>query len=98
MAITACRTCGTEPLGWCTKPPSSASPTTGGEIGHALVVLQPGGRLTESELVDYLGAELAKYKIPKRFTFRQEPLPRTTSGKVQKFVVREQVGLSETRA
>ncbi len=63
-----------------------------GEIGHALVVLHPGGQLNEPELLDYLGPELAKYKIPKRFTIRQEPLPRTTSGKVQKFVVREQVG------
>ena len=63
-----------------------------GEIGHALVVLHPGGQLNERELLDYLGPELAKYKIPKRFTIRHEPLPRTTSGKVQKFVVREQVG------
>ena len=46
-----------------------------GEIGHALVVLHPGGQLNEPELLDYLGPELAKYKIPKRFTIRQEPLP-----------------------
>ena len=69
-----------------------------GEIGHAFVVLHPGGQLNESELLDYLGPQLAKYKIPKRFTIRQEPLPRTTSGKVQKYVVREQVEVSETRA
>jgi fatty-acyl-CoA synthase len=69
-----------------------------GEIGHAIVVLHPSGQLAETELLDYLGPQLAKYKIPKRFTIRQEPLPRTTSGKVQKFVVREQVGLSATHA
>jgi fatty-acyl-CoA synthase len=69
-----------------------------GEIGHAVVVLHPSGQLTETELRDYLGTELAKYKIPKRWTLRQEPLPRTTSGKVQKFVVREQLGLSQTPA
>jgi fatty-acyl-CoA synthase len=68
-----------------------------GEIGHALVVVQPSSRLSETELLDYLGSELANYKIPKRFTIRQEALPRTTSGKVQKFVVREQIGLSESR-
>jgi fatty-acyl-CoA synthase len=69
-----------------------------GEIGHALVVLHPGGELTEQELLDYLVPELAKYKIPKRFTIRREPLPRTTSGKVQKLVVREQFKLLGTRA
>lgn len=69
-----------------------------GEIGHALVVLHPSGQLTKTELLGFLGSELAKYKIPKRFTIRREPLPRTTSGKVQKFAVREQIGLSATRA
>ena len=68
-----------------------------GEIGHALVVLHPTSQLSETELLNYLDPELAKYKIPKRFTIRHEPLPRTTSGKVQKFVVREQIELSETR-
>jgi len=54
-------------------------------------------QLSEAALLNYVDPELAMYKSPKRFTIRHEPLPRTTSGKVQKFVVREQIELSETR-
>jgi fatty-acyl-CoA synthase len=62
-----------------------------GEIGDALVVLHSGASLTRDELVAYLKDELANYKIPKRFTFSTDPLPRTTSGKVQKFRVKERL-------
>jgi fatty-acyl-CoA synthase len=63
--------------------------TQWGEIGAALVVLQPGGELGEAELKAYLKEHLANYKIPRQYTFGRDPLPRTTSGKVQKFKVKE---------
>lgn len=64
-----------------------------GEIGEALVVLQPDARLDAEELSGYLKEQLATYKIPKKFTFGYDPLPRTTSGKVQKFLVKERLGV-----
>lgn len=60
-----------------------------GEIGDALV-LHTGQALGDEELLPYLKEQLANYKIPKRFTFTHDPLPRTTSGKVQKFKVKAQ--------
>ncbi|MFO7190628.1 MAG: long-chain fatty acid--CoA ligase [Thermocrispum agreste] len=60
-----------------------------GEVGDALVVVRPGATVTEDELLEHMRAELANYKIPKRITLTTEPLPRTTSGKVQKFRVKE---------
>ncbi|GAA3827640.1 class I adenylate-forming enzyme family protein [Amycolatopsis tucumanensis] len=64
-----------------------------GEFGAAMVVLRPGCELGEEELTRYLKSELATYKIPRRFTFTGTSLPRTTSGKVQKFRVRNLLGL-----
>jgi fatty-acyl-CoA synthase len=58
-----------------------------GEIGSALVVLR--AELGAHELTRFLKGELATFKIPRRFTFTRTPLPRTTSGKVQKFRVRD---------
>ena len=63
-----------------------------GEIGTALVVLHPGASLGEEELVAHLKENLANYKIPRVLNFAQDPLPRTTSGKVQKFKVKERLG------
>lgn len=65
-----------------------------GEIGHAFVTLQPEQALTDEELADWLKPRLASFKIPKRFEIGHESLPRTTSGKVQKFVLRERLKAS----
>ncbi|WP_199433794.1 class I adenylate-forming enzyme family protein [Qaidamihabitans albus] len=62
-----------------------------GEVGDALVVLAPEAALDEEELVGYLRENLANYKIPRKYSFTRDPLPRTTSGKVQKFKVRERM-------
>jgi fatty-acyl-CoA synthase len=59
-----------------------------GEIGCAHVVLAPGRTLTAEELAAWLKEELASYKVPKAFRIGHDPLPRTTSGKVQKFLLR----------
>jgi fatty-acyl-CoA synthase len=61
-----------------------------GEIGEAFVVVRPGASVTVDELEQLLRAEVANYKIPRRWVIREEPLPRTTSGKVQKFLLRQQ--------
>ena len=59
-----------------------------GEVVLALVVRAPGSVLTEVEVIAYTKAKLAGYKCPKKVEFRTE-LPRTTTGKLQKFKLRE---------
>ena len=43
--------------------------------------------MSEDELVAYCYERLARFKVPKTIVFG--PLPRTSTGKVQKFVLRE---------
>lgn len=61
-----------------------------GEVGWAHVVVANGQRLDETELVPWLRGQLASYKVPREYIFRAELLPRTTSGKVQKFLLRDE--------
>jgi fatty-acyl-CoA synthase len=56
-----------------------------GEVGAATVVLRELGSVDETELRDYLQSRIATFKVPRAFVLTTEPLPRTTSGKVQKF-------------
>jgi fatty-acyl-CoA synthase len=59
-----------------------------GEVGRAFVVLAPSASLTVSELRDFLGDRLGRYKIPKYLDVLKE-LPRTGSNKVRKAPLRE---------
>ncbi|MFJ7153940.1 long-chain fatty acid--CoA ligase [Streptomyces sp. NPDC101118] len=59
-----------------------------GEVGRAVVVLRPGARAGEDELLGHLRGRLAKYKIPKSLVLAHD-LPRTASGKIVKPAVRE---------
>ena len=43
--------------------------------------------MTEEELVAHCRARMAGFKIPKSFVFG--PLPKTSTGKIQKFVLRD---------
>jgi len=60
-----------------------------GEVGEAHVVLHDGATVTEDDLAALARAELANYKVPRRWVLRSEPLPRTASGKVQKYALRQ---------
>jgi fatty-acyl-CoA synthase len=61
-----------------------------GEIGCAVVVPAPGAKLTESDVLTMCRESLAKFKVPKRVVFFDaEELPRTPTGKVQKFKLAE---------
>ncbi|KAF1043894.1 acyl-CoA synthetase [Xylophilus sp.] len=60
-----------------------------GEVPCAFVELKPGTQATEEELIAHARAQLARFKAPKRVVFG--PLPRTSTGKIQKFLLREQV-------
>ena len=59
-----------------------------GEMVVALVVPVEGGYLTEVHVMEHCRANMAGYKCPKQVEFREE-LPRTATGKLQKFKLRE---------
>lgn len=60
-----------------------------GETIKALVVLSAGASVTEAELIAHCKARLAGYKAPTSVEFR-DAIPRTATGKIQKFKLREQ--------
>jgi fatty-acyl-CoA synthase len=58
-----------------------------GESPHAFVVLRPGVSATDAELRDFSRGVLAHFKVPTAFHFVSD-LPKTATGKIQKFVLR----------
>ncbi len=58
-----------------------------GEVPKAFVVPKEGMSLTEAELIAFLRERLAHFKVPKAIEFG--PLPKTSTGKIQKFILRE---------
>jgi len=58
-----------------------------GEMVAAAVVREPGGNISEAEILAALGSRLARFKLPRSIRF-VEALPRNTMGKVQKNVLR----------
>ena len=59
-----------------------------GETIKALVVLREGAELSEADLVAYCRERLAGFKTPRSVEFR-DALPRTATGKLQKFLLRK---------
>lgn len=79
----------------CTHPKIVAAAVVGvpdqrlQEVGMAFVQLKEGERATEEEIIEYCRQRLAVFKVPKYVRF----IPRfqtTGSGKVQKFLLRQQ--------
>lgn len=58
-----------------------------GESPHAFVVLRDDASVTEEELREFARSHLAHFKAPHRVTFIEE-LPKTATGKIQKYVLR----------
>jgi fatty-acyl-CoA synthase len=58
-----------------------------GEHPCAFVELRPGAIVSETEISDFARARLAKFKMPRTIVFSD--LPKTSTGKVQKFLLRE---------
>jgi len=50
-------------------------------------VLKPGAATTADDIIQHCRANLASYKCPRYVVFRE--LPMTSTGKVQKFVLRD---------
>jgi fatty-acyl-CoA synthase len=60
-----------------------------GETVCAVIEPKPGANVDETEIISYCSSHLASYKKPTSVQVVEE-LPRTMSGKVQKFILREQ--------
>jgi malonyl-CoA/methylmalonyl-CoA synthetase len=60
-----------------------------GEVGAAVVVLEPGARMDADQILASLKASLANFKVPKQCVVVPE-LPRNAMGKVQKNLLRAQ--------
>ena len=58
-----------------------------GETPIAFVELRPGVSVSDDEILTHCYEQLARFKVPKTIVFG--PLPRTSTGKVQKFILRE---------
>jgi len=58
-----------------------------GERPKAFVTLAPGKELTQREIIDHCRDRLAHFKAPAAVEFTD--LPKTSTGKVQKYVLRE---------
>jgi fatty-acyl-CoA synthase len=59
-----------------------------GETPCAFVELKPGASTTETELIEHCRRHLARFKAPRYVVFGE--LPKTSTGKIQKFVLRQQ--------
>jgi fatty-acyl-CoA synthase len=58
-----------------------------GEHPCAFVELRSGRQTSEADILDFAKTRLAKFKMPRTVVFAE--LPKTSTGKIQKFVLRE---------
>lgn len=58
-----------------------------GEVVKCLVTLKPGATPSPQELIDFCRRRLTRFKCPKEIEFGD--IPRTSSGKVQKYLLRQ---------
>jgi fatty-acyl-CoA synthase len=61
-----------------------------GETPCAFVELKPDEEVTEVEIIAFCRNNLAHFKAPKTVIFG--PLPKTSTGKIQKYILRQRVG------
>jgi long-chain acyl-CoA synthetase len=60
-----------------------------GEMVGVAIHLASGASLTEDELVAFLSEHIAKYKVPERIWFLDDPLPQNANGKFLKRELKE---------
>ena len=58
-----------------------------GEAPCAFVELRDGAEATEAEVIAFCRSHLAGFKTPKSVVFQE--LPKTATGKIQKFILRD---------
>jgi len=64
-----------------------------GEVPCAFIELREGAEPTQEDLLEHCRTHLARFKAPKFFVFG--PLPKTSTGKIQKFILREKAKSAE---
>ncbi len=62
-----------------------------GETPCAFVELKEGSSATEQEIIEFCRERMARFKVPKKVVFGT--LPKTSTGKIQKFLLRDQAKL-----
>jgi fatty-acyl-CoA synthase len=60
-----------------------------GEVPCAFIELKENARATEAEIIAFCRAQMSGFKSPKAVVFG--PIPKTSTGKIQKFMLRSQV-------
>jgi fatty-acyl-CoA synthase len=67
-----------------------------GEIPCAFVTLKPNSSdVTAESIIDWCRQHIAHFKVPRRIVFG--PLPKTSTGKIQKFILRDEAKASAAR-
>jgi fatty-acyl-CoA synthase len=64
-----------------------------GEIPVAFVTLREGMSATREELIEFVCGKIARFKAPREIRF--EELPKTSTGKIQKYILRRRLRSSE---
>ena len=62
-----------------------------GEVACAFIEVVEGAQTTQVEIIEFCCERLARFKVPKRVIFGV--LPKTSTGKIQKYLLREQLKL-----
>ncbi len=60
-----------------------------GEVPCAFIELKENARATEAEIIAFCRSQMSGFKTPKAVVFG--PIPKTSTGKIQKFMLRDQV-------
>ena len=60
-----------------------------GETPCAFIELKEGASVTEAQIIDFCRERMARFKVPKSVIFG--PLPKTSTGKIQKYLLRDRV-------
>ncbi len=60
-----------------------------GEVPCAFLEVREGADVTEADIIEHCRLGMARFKVPKRVLFGV--LPKTSTGKIQKFMLREQM-------
>jgi fatty-acyl-CoA synthase len=60
-----------------------------GEVPCAFLEVREGSDVTEADIIEHCRLGMARFKVPKRVVFGT--LPKTSTGKIQKFMLRQQM-------
>ena len=60
-----------------------------GEVPCAFIELKEGATATEAEIIEWCRQHMARFKVPKQVSF--VVIPKTSTGKIQKFLLRQQM-------